>query len=191
MRWTTRDGFPLQLQDRCPMMRPQRQNSPEAFAADLREGHFNELRVALYFMLQRFLVRIRFDEGRYDIVVQPPARPLFHVEVKWDKRAAQTGRLYFEVENTRQQQPSGVSSTTADWWCHVIGEGSDALLVKVDDLRSLLDSGDFQTRHTGGMDSNSRGTLVPRARLEGEQGFYWVHLPTVEHFFGEVFRRGQ
>jgi len=97
-----------------------------------RSGGFNvpfgkykniELRVALHFMLKNCLTRISFMAGRYDIEVLQPDGRLLHVEVKWDKRAAATGNLYFEVENTRQHRPSGVAATTADSWRHVLGEG--------------------------------------------------------------------
>ncbi len=149
-------------------------------------------------MLNGCMTRIGFDQGRYDIQVRPasrlgpPARqkPPFSVEVKWDKRAAETGNLYFEVENTRQRQPSGVMSTSADWWVHVLGEGQQALLVAVPALRDLLARGSYRSVSTLGDDSNSRGLLVPRRALEGAPGCNWIELPTVESFFGEIFRQG-
>ena len=165
------------------------QNTPQAFASQLREGHFNELRVALHLMLRGCLVRIGFTDGRYDIEARTPRGRTWHVEVKWDKRAAGSGNLYFEVENTRQRKPSGVMSTSADLWCHVLGEGEQALLVRVPRLRQFLQGGGFRSVHTGGADSNSRGLLVPRAALEGPD-FGWIVLPTVEDYFGAVFRRG-
>lgn len=163
------------------------QNTPEAFANQLKEGHYNELRVALFYMLAGFHVRIGFCAGRYDIELTQPGKPIRHLEVKWDKRALDTGNLYFEVENTRQRQPSGIMSTTADLWCHVVGEGDTALLCRVSELRIFLEQPGFRSVHTQGSDSNSRGLLVPRERL-GQ--FRWVRLPTVETYFGEIFRRG-
>jgi hypothetical protein len=166
------------------------QNTPEAFRAQLREGHYNELRVALYLMLRGCLVRVGFRDGRYDIEAQAPDGTRHHVEVKWDKRGAETGNLYFEVENTRQREPSGVMGTSADLWCHVLGEGREAFLVPVAALRPFLDGGGFRSVHTRGADSNSRGLLVPRARLDGCPRGRWIELPSVEAFFGEVFRAG-
>lgn len=163
------------------------QNTPEAFASQLREGHYNELRVALHFMLGGSLARIGFRDGRYDIEVLTPKDRRLHVEVKWDKRAAETGRLYFEVENTRRREPSGVMSTSADWWCHVLGDGGEALLVRVPRLREFLAAGGFKSVHTGGADSNSRGLLVPRDRMVAPTT-QWIRLPTVEEYFGAVFR---
>lgn len=163
------------------------QNTPEAFASQLREGHYNELRVALHLMLKGCLARIGFRDGRYDIEALTPKGRTFHVEVKWDKRAAATGNLYFEVENTRQRAPSGVMSTTADWWCHVLGEGDEACLVPVRALRVFLTDGKFRSVHTGGADSNSRGLLVPRQAMTAPE-FRWFRPPTVEEYFGAVFR---
>lgn len=163
------------------------QNTPEAFASQLREGHYNELRVALHLMLRGCLVRIGFRDGRYDIEALTPKEQRLHVEVKWDKRAAETGRLYFEVENTRQRAPSGIMSTTADWWCHVLGEGDEACLVQVGWLRDFLASGGFRSVNTGGADSNSRGLLVPRQAMTDPR-FRWFHPPTPEEYVGALFR---
>ena len=164
------------------------QNTPEAFQAQLREGHYNELRVALFYMLAGFHVRIGFREGRYDLELTRPGQTIRHLEVKWDKRAESTGNLYFEVENTRQKRPSGVMSTKADLWCHVVGEQGTALLARTAELREFLLDGAFKSVHTRGIDSNSRGVLVPRNAIE-KDGFRWVRLPTVEEYFGELFRR--
>lgn len=165
------------------------QNTPEAFEAQLREGHYNELRVALFYMLRGFCARIGFENGRYDITLLRDDGSRRKVEVKWDKRAGQTGNLYFEVENTRQRAPSGIMATSADIWCHVVGEGQQALLSRVDRLREVLETGRFRSVNTLGADSNSRGLLVARSRLEGVDGLHWVRLPTVEDYFGELFRR--
>ena len=168
-----------------------RHNTPDQFAHQLREGHYNELRVALYFMLRGAHVRLGYTDQRYDLHVIPPGdKPPFSVEIKWDKRAGETGNLYFEIENTRQDAPSGIAGTTADYWCHVIGQGDEALLGSVAKMRALLKSGRFKTVRTRAEDSNSRGVLVPRKWLEQQKGIAWIALPTVEDFFGELFRAG-
>ncbi|MBI3925692.1 MAG: hypothetical protein HY319_09140 [Armatimonadetes bacterium] len=166
------------------------QNTPEAFAAQLRDGHYNELRVALFYMLAGFHVRIGFQDGRFDIDLRHPRRPPRKVEVKWDKRASDSGNLYFEVENTRRRCPSGIMATGADVWAHVLGEGQEAFLVTVPALRKFLQDGRFRSVQTSGTDSNSRGVLVPLAAIPGEGPFRRVRLPTVEEYFGEIYRRG-
>ena len=168
---------------------PMRHNTPEQFANQLREGHYNELRVALYFMLRGDHVRIGYSGQSYDLHVIPPDKPGFSVEVKWDKAAARTGNLYFEIENTRQRRPAGIAATTADVWCHVIGAGDEALLISVARMRALLKLRRFKQVHTTGEDSNSRGLLAPRKWIEKQKGIAWIKLPTVESFFGVLFRR--
>jgi hypothetical protein len=168
-----------------------RHNTPEQFAHQLREGHYNELRVALFFMLQGAHVRIGYEHQRYDLHVIPPEGDPFSIEVKWDKRAGETGNLFFEIRNTRQDIPSGIAATPADFWCHVIGDGDEALFVSVKRLRRLLDRRSFRVLATRGADSNSLGKLVPLAWLTEQPGVRILQLPTVESFFGELFRRGQ
>jgi hypothetical protein len=165
-----------------------KQNQPEQFVARLREGHFNELRVALFFMLRGHLARISFVPGRYDVEVRAADGSTSHIEVKWDRRAGQSGNLYFEVENTKQRAASGIAATTADQWCHVIGDGPEALLAPVENLRSLLRSGRFRSVNTSGPDSNSRGLLVPADVMRHHPGVETVRLPTVEDFFGALFQ---
>ncbi len=165
------------------------QNTPEQFAQQLREGHYNELRVALYFMLKGAFVRIGYSGQSYDLHVLPPNGQGFSVEVKWDKRAKNTGNLYFEIENTHRREPSGIAATEADYWCHVIGDGQEALLAPVPQLIALLRSRPFRIITTDARDSNSRGLLVPRAWLEKQQSLTWIELPTVESFFGQLFRK--
>ena len=171
---------------------PPLQNTPEAFQTQLLEGQYNELRVALFYMLCGFHTRIGFDGKRYDItLLRPGDATTRRIEVKWDKRAADSGNAYFEVENTRQREASGVMSTTADVWAHVIGDGQRAWLAPVPALRQMLADGDFRSVHTRGADSNSRGLLLPLTAMPAVKPFAWVRLPTVEDFFGEIYRAGK
>lgn len=163
-------------------------NTPEQFAQQLREGHYNELRVALYFMLKGAHVRLGYSGQQYDLHVLMPEQPGFAVEIKWDKAAARTGNLYFEIENTRQAKPAGIAATTADYWCHVVGTGDEAALIAVPRLRALLKSRPFKRVTTRGQDSNSLGLLAPQDWLRAQPGVRWITLPTVEAFFGALFR---
>lgn len=141
-------------------------------------------------MLAGWHSRIRFIQGRYDITLVREGQPPRSVEVKWDKRASESGNLYFEVENTRQRKASGVMSTTADLWCHVLGQGETGLIISVEALRSFLLSRTWRSVNTRGVDSNSRGLLVPWGEVAACKDFRRVRLPTVEEYFGEIFRRG-
>ena len=169
-----------------------RQNTPEAFRKQLLSGHYNELRVALYFMLRGHAVRLGFDGQSFDLTVVPGpefgSRAPFRVEVKWDRHSQQSGNCYFEFRNTRSGQPSGVASSQADWWCHVLGEGERALLMPLKVLRGWLESGGFRELSTRGVDSNSRGWIVPLSRLRGESRFLEVDLPTPESYFDDLLK---
>lgn len=169
-----------------------RQNSPEAFRKQLLSGHYNELRVALYFMLRGHAVRLGFDGQSFDLTVVPGpeygSRSPFRVEVKWDRHSQRSGNCFFEFRNTRSNRASGVASSTADWWCQVLGEGERALLMPLPRLRSWLGSGGFRELSTRGVDSNSRGWIVPLARLRTESGFLEVELPTPESYFDDLLK---
>ncbi len=141
-------------------------------------------------MLAGWHSQIRFVEGRYDITLVRDGAPKRRVEVKWDKRAQDSGNLYFEVENTRQKKPSGVMSTTADVWCHVLGQGESGLIISVQNLRTFLLATPWRSVTTRGADSNSRGLIVPMGQVAACPHFRRVRLPTVEEYFGEIFRRG-
>lgn len=170
-----------------------KQNTPEAFRQQLRSGHYNELRVALYFMLRGHAARLGFDGQSFDITVVPGPefgqRSPFRVEVKWDKHAALSGNAYFETANPRSGKPTGIRSSSADWWAHVLGEGQEALLMPLPGLRAWLDAREYNTVATRGSDSNSRGLIVPLADLAQERKFLRVQLPTPEEFFDDLLRQ--
>ena len=175
------------------MDRSLKQNTPEAFRQQLRSGHYNELRVALYFMLRGHAARLGFDGQSFDITVVPGPefgqRSPFRVEVKWDKHAALTGNAYFETSNPRSGKPTGIRSSTADWWAHVLGEGQEALLMPLEGLRNWLEARPYRSVGTRGSDSNSRGLLVPLVDLAQERRFLRVQLPTPEEFFDDLLRQ--
>lgn len=172
-----------------------KQNTPEAFRQQLRSGHYNELRVALYFMRRGHAARLGFDGQSFDITVVPGPdfgqKAPFRVEVKWDKHAATSGNAYFEMDNPRSGKATGVQSSSADWWCHVLGEGREALLMPLAVLRSWLQArrNFYRLVRTSGSDSNSRGLVVPLKDLEQEKKFIRVLLPTPEEFFDDLLRQ--
>ncbi len=166
------------------------QNTREAFESQLRSGHYNELRVALYFMLRGHAVHIGFSGQSFDLLVVPvDGRPSFKVEVKWDKAAARSGNIFLELHNPRSNRPSGLTASQADWWCHVVGEGQWAYLMPIVFLRQWLEGQELRSTRTQGKDSNSRGVLVPLASLAQERRFLRVDLPTPEAFFDRLLEQ--
>lgn len=81
------------------------------------------------------------------------------VEVKSDKMARGTGNVFVETEY--RGQPSGLTSTEADWWAIEV-QDDVFVLMKTERLRELA----RRFRLTEGGDNDwSRGRLVPVARL--------------------------
>jgi hypothetical protein len=144
-------------------------------------------------MLRGHATRLGFDGQAFDITVVPGPefgqRSPFRVEVKWDKHAAQSGNAYFETANPRSGKATGIRSSTADWWAHVLGEGQEALLMPLDFLRVWLDQRNYRSLGTRGSDSNSRGLIVPLRDLENEKKFLRVRLPSPEEFFDRLLKQ--
>jgi hypothetical protein len=74
------------------------------------------------------------------------------VEVKRDRRAAQTGNFF--VESSAHGQPSGIAASRARAWAFVTG--STAYLIGTEKLRAVLDT----LRQVEGPDGK-RGHLLP------------------------------
>ena len=81
------------------------------------------------------------------------------VEVKSDQMARRTGNVYVETEY--RGQPSGITSTEADWWAIEVDDDV-FVLMKTERLREL--AGRFRLA-PGGDNDWSRGRLVPVGRL--------------------------
>ena len=56
----------------------------------------------------------------WDLKFSREGRRLRTVEVKCDWHSAKSGNMAFEIWNTRQNEPSGLTATTADHWIHVL-----------------------------------------------------------------------
>ena len=140
-------------------------------------------------MLRGLHTRIGFDGGRFDVSFVSPKNHILKVEVKWDKKAAESGRVFFEFLNTRQKKPSGVACTDADWWCQVLGTGERALLMPVPWLRDFLQSSNFKQVNTRGADSNSKGYVVPLPNLLKEKEARRINLPTLDDYFGLLVKQ--
>lgn len=57
------------------------------------------------------------------------------VEVKTDRIAHLTGNIAIEYEFNGK--PSGISTTTADYWAFVLGENSSVIFVKTENIKEI------------------------------------------------------
>jgi len=82
----------------------------------------------------------------------------FH-EVKSDRKALTTGNLFVEFES--KGNPSGINTTTADWWTFHLDDGMYFILSQ-DKLRELCTGAKVVN---GGDQMSSRGYLLPLKRI--------------------------
>lgn len=83
------------------------------------------------------------------------------VEVKSDKQAQRTGNIFVELEY--RGQPSGLTSTEAEWWAYEVDEDV-FVLMKTERLRKLAR---VRRKLPGGDHDMSTGVLLPLTKLVG------------------------
>ena len=84
----------------------------------------------------------------------------FKVEVKYDRMAHITGKIYVEVYSSNK--PSGISTTQAQYWIFVIDKKDYALIVNTENLKELCRIAFQVNGYTKGGDENtSLGILIP------------------------------
>lgn len=84
----------------------------------------------------------------------------FKIEVKYDRMAHLTGRIYVEVYS--RHKPSGISTTQAHYWIFVIDKKDYALIVNTEKLKELCRLA-YQVHGLtkGGDENTSQGILIP------------------------------
>jgi len=82
------------------------------------------------------------------------------IEVKSDRLAHQTGRVYIEVYS--RGKASGISTTQADYWIYRIDEKDTAIIVSVERLRNLVKRNFEHSKKfvKGGDNNTSLGVLI-------------------------------
>lgn len=87
------------------------------------------------------------------------------VEVKSDRLAHETGRVYIEVYS--RGLPSGISTTEADYWIYRIEDRGTAIIIPVSRLRCLVKRNFEYTKKfvKGGDNNSSDGVLIQIADL--------------------------
>lgn len=87
-----------------------------------------------------------------------------HIEVKTDRLAHKTGNVFIEFEC--RGKPSGIATTTANYWIYKIEETDTAVIVPVERLKSICRILYKENKTLLGGDNNlSKGLLVPIIQL--------------------------
>lgn len=102
------------------------------------------------------------------------------VEVKTDRRAHETGNLYIEIwqfsnPDRGDKRPSGLSTTTADWWITTAPSGKGFIAIKVDELKALIKANNYRQTAQPIVSDNTNGSiglLIPVSDIVKHIGLY-------------------
>lgn len=89
----------------------------------------------------------------------------FKIEVKNDRLIHKTGNLFIEYES--RGKPSGLSTTTADYWIYRMSELDSSITLPVNCLKDICRLYYKENKHlkTGGDENTSKAFLVPLMKL--------------------------
>ena len=73
----------------------------------------------------------------YDIII-PFAKKNWTAEVKYDMYAQRSGNVAIEYFNPKTMKASGIMSTKADFWIHVLTNPDKAFIITTDKLKDFI-----------------------------------------------------
>lgn len=130
------------------------------FQKDLETGHYYEERSLLYLDYDT----VEHKKGyfkEYDLEIVKDGKTIT-IEVKSDKQASRTGNLAIEYECNNK--PSGITSSTADFWIYfiVFEDHEEVYKVSLEKLKKIAKK---CRKVSGGDNMLSRMYLVPKNKL--------------------------
>ena len=138
---------------------------------DLQAEEAISLLLQNHFRAQR-CERSPVGDKTYDVKLWLPHGGEVYCEIKTDWASAKTGNAFFEIENTRRRDLSGLACTVASFWAHALPGKSLVLLV---DPKAMLwwlrvhreVTPRYQIRLSSPLsgDGNSQGYIVPVSLL--------------------------
>lgn len=100
------------------------------------------------------------------------------IEVKYDRKAHETGNLFVEVIS--RDKPSGISTTKANYWIFVIDKRQYAIIINVEKLKKICKDKYKDGGYVlGGDENTSKGLLIPINLIVGEK--YYVNKPRKDY----------
>lgn len=85
------------------------------------------------------------------------------IEVKNDVMGAKTGNIALEFWNSRQQSPSGICVTKADFWVHIFKR--ELYITTVTELRKFIKNNDATKIIFSGGDKNANLYIYPATKI--------------------------
>lgn len=89
------------------------------------------------------------------------------IEVKFDKMAGRTGNIAIEYHNTKSNQPSGITATTADIWATVLAAPAAIWFTNVGVLQRYIDRV-YPYKIVVGGDDNSAMKIYKKEKIFGD-----------------------
>ncbi len=108
-----------------------------------------------------FDLDLAYGESRENVLAQALGNES-KIEVKSDRQAVKTGNIYVEYES--RGKPSGISTTTAEWWAYEVLPAV-FVLMPTSRLRYLVDEQRKVRFVRGGDNNSSKGVLLKVASL--------------------------
>jgi hypothetical protein len=107
------------------------------FEKNLKQGHLYEREAYHYLEYDTIKHDDTVYRKEYDFIVTKDGKPI-KIEVKSDRQASKTNNLAIEYECNNK--PSGLSSSTADYWMYFIvyPDRHECFKIPIDDLRIIV-----------------------------------------------------
>jgi hypothetical protein len=85
----------------------------------------------------------------------------FKIEVKYDRKCAETGNFAIEVHNPKANRPTGLSITKSELWSHILSQ-DEILITSVSKLKSFIKKTTPKKVIQFGGDGNAQLWIYPK-----------------------------
>lgn len=109
------------------------------FLRSLSAGNKAEAMLQTIFATHGVQTEQTTGKEQYDILAKLPSQEV-KLEVKYDIRCARSGNIAIEFYNPKSGRPSGIGSTIADLWVHIITKPLSVYITSVPLLKAYVSS---------------------------------------------------
>ena len=147
------------------------------FKSDLKFGQIYEKEFIKIMGFKSYVHETNKSIKEYDIIVKHNGNETKY-EIKADRLSYKTGNVCIEIANCGR--PSGITSTTIDYWGYFIikSDGYDLYLIPTEELKQMVYSKQYKVIR-GGDGKKSDLMLISIRHLEK---FKYNYLPTESNF---------
>lgn len=147
------------------------------FAKDMKKAKKLELLLIDFLGECGYKAELNNDSSSYefyDIITTLPKQITF--EVKADYKSSLTGNLAIEHYNCKQNKPSGINISKADFWCHIVYENKipNMYFAKREELLKFINENEPFKKIIAGGDDNANLFLYKKNDILGD---YYSNKP--------------